>query len=119
MKFKIVLVSTLVLAILIVAVKVYAFGAVAITVRNYSTPKFTYATALTGSPGLENGTWNVYAKVDDARSDAGSFADEVAFGWCSDYYGDAKSSVKAVANASVCGHDAAGVYQCDHDSDEI
>ena len=39
--------------------------------------------------------------------------------WASDYYGGASSTVKAVASASVCGHDGAGVYQCDHDSDEI
>ena len=118
MKLKVVLSSILVLTTLIASVNVYAWGALAVTVRSY-TLKFTTATASIGSPGLENGTWYVYAKVDDIDQKAGSFADEIVMKWASDYYGGASSSVKAVASASVCGHDGAGVYQCDDDSDEI
>ena len=117
MKSKVVLSSFLVLAILIAfVVDVYAWGALAVTIRSYKLG-FTTATASMGTPGLENGTWHVYAKVDETDVKYGSFGSEVVMKWASDYYDG--TSLPAVASASVCGHDGAGKYLCDHDSDEI
>ena len=119
MKLKVVYSSILVFAILFASVvSVYAYGASTFTVRSY-TLGLTTADAFIGTPGLENGTWHVYAKVDDIDQAAGSFADEIVFRSASDFWLGANSTVKAVASASVCGHDGAGENQCDHDSDEI
>ena len=117
MKFKVVLSSILVLALLFAfVVHVHAWGASAFCIRSY-TLGFTTADALIGSPGLKNGTYHVYAKVDDTDVEYDSFGNEIVFDWASDYYDG--TSLPAVASASVCGHDGAGKYLCDHDSDDI
>lgn len=62
---------------------------------------------------------SVYAKVDNIDQKSGSYGSNIVFKSASDYYGGASSSVKAIASAAVNGHDAAGVYQYDGDSDSI
>lgn len=120
MKLKVVLNSILVLAILFTSVvSVYAYGASTFTIRLYSPIKLTTADAFIGTPGLRDGVWRVYAKVDDTDSDADFFKNELVFASASDFWFGASSDVKAVASAGVCGYDAADEYKCDFDDDEI
>ncbi len=95
-------VLAIVLALLLtftVTVSVYAYGALAICQRFVI---YNTATASIGTPGLINGTYNVFAEVDPpGRSDAGSFGNNIVITGRIDY-GPVSSS--GTANAYVGGH---------------
>ena len=111
-KLKLVL-SIVMLLTLIVAAHVYAYGALTVCLRSYSLG-VNYAGGNVGSFGLRNGTWNLYARVNYGISRAGSYGSNVVFAGVSDM---GSSSQSGVANAYVGGHDSAGIYQSDSDSD--
>ena len=81
-----------------VTVSVYAYGALAIC-QWFIT--INTATASIGSPFLKNGTYNVFAEVDEPDAEAGSFSNNWVFAGKIDY-GDVSDS--GTANAYVGGY---------------
>ncbi len=110
--------------LLIVAVRVcvqfvHAYGALAVTLRldNWFVKENT-ASAAIGNFGLENGSYSVYADVNDddpADSEQGAFSNERIFAIAGD-----KGPLEAsgVASCYVQGYDKRGNFQDDNDSDE-
>lgn len=81
-----------------VTVSVYAYGGLAVCLRLAT---LNTATASIGSPFLENGTYNVFAEVDDPIAEAGAFGSNWVFAGVIDY---GPVSESGTANAYVGGH---------------
>ena len=109
----------LIVTVLVCVQFAHAYGALAVTLRldNWLVKNNT-ASAHMGTFGLENGTFSVYANVNDdgdpGQSGQGSYGSEWVFASVGDA-GPLHSS--AVANAYVNGYDKWGNFQHDDDSD--
>lgn len=105
----------LIVAVLVCVQFVHAYGALAVTLRldNWFVKQNT-AVATMGNFGLDNGSFSVYAVVDEPQSSQGSFGSEDILAGASDA-GPLHDS--ATANAYVNGYDKWGNFQHDDDSD--
>ena len=111
MKRKIVL--SLVLLLSFVTASVYAYYASTVCLR-WSDLGFNWAYAVIGTPLISNGTYNVYAEVDQPAANSGSFGNNVVIADEGDL---GPYSNSGTANAFVGGYDGDGIYQSDTDSD--
>ena len=108
----------LIVAILVCVQFAHGYGALAVTLRwNNFLFQMNTADALIGSFGLENGSYSVYADINDddpPDSGQGAFGNQNIFTFASDY-GPLHAS--GVASCYVKGHDEWGNFQDDNDSD--
>ena len=115
MKRKIVLSLVLLLSLIIVTVTAYAYGATTVCQRyDVYGIRFNWAYAVIGTPLISNGTYNVYAEVDQPAANSGSFGNNVVIADEGDL---GPYSNSGTANAFVGGYDGDGIYQSDTDSD--
>ena len=114
MKRKIVLsLVSLVLLLSFVTASVYAYYASTVCLR-WSDLGFNWAYAVIGNRSLSNGTYNVYAEVDQPAAESGSFGNQRIM---ADEGDVGPHSNSGTANAFVGGYDSDGIYQSDTDSD--
>lgn len=109
----------LILAVVVCVQIAHAYGALAVTLRlNNWLIQANTASAAIGSFGLKNGSFSVYADVNDddpADSAQGAFKNEWVAAFASD---SGPLHASGVASCYVQGHDEWGNFQDDNDSDE-
>ena len=99
------------LLMLTVTVSLYAYGATTACLR---WSQWNTANAIIGSPLLHNGTYYVYCMVDQPKTKAGAFGNNIVLRSVGDwgpYY------TQGTASAYVGGYDSWNNYQYDSDSD--
>ena len=99
------------LLMLTVTVSLYAYGAITVCLRSrYG----NHASATIGSPLLHNGTYFVHCMVNQPKTKAGAFGNNIVVSTVGDlgpYY------TQGTASAYVGGYDSWNNYQSDSDSD--